>query len=74
MNQTELSRIAIITDTNSGITQEEAAQLGVFLLPMPFFIQDELFLRGTGCWKGYFYFSAFSCKSYGTLGIYIIIT
>ena len=84
MNQTELSRIAIITDTNSGITQEEAAQLGIFLLPMPFFIQDELFLegktlsqkslRGTGCWKGYFYFSAFSCKSYGTLGIYIIIT
>ncbi len=46
MNQTELSRIAIITDTNSGITQEEAAQLGVFLLPMPFFIQDELFLEG----------------------------
>lgn len=46
MNQTELSRIAIITDTNSGITQEEAAQLGVFLLPMPFFIQDKLFLEG----------------------------
>ena len=46
MNQTELSRIAIITDTNSGIIQEEAAQLGVFLLPMPFFIQDELFLEG----------------------------
>lgn len=46
MNQTELSRIAIITDTNSGITQEEAAQLGIFLLPMPFFIQDELFLEG----------------------------
>ena len=45
MNQTELSRIAIITDTNSGITQEEAAQLGVFLLPMPFFIQDKLFLK-----------------------------
>lgn len=46
MNQTELSRIAIITDTNSGITQEEAAQLGIFLLPMPFFIQDKLFLEG----------------------------
>lgn len=46
MNQTELSRIAIITDTNSGITQAEAAQLGIFLLPMPFFIQDELFLEG----------------------------
>ena len=46
MNQTELSRIAIITDTNSGITQEEAAQLGIFLLPMPFFIQDKLFLQG----------------------------
>ena len=29
-------RIAIVTDSNSGITQEMAKKLGVFVLPMPF--------------------------------------
>lgn len=40
-----MSRVAIVTDTNSGIVQEEAKQLGVRVLPMPFFINDEMLLE-----------------------------
>lgn len=36
-----MSRIAIVTDSNSGITQEEAKQMGVFVLPMPFLIDEQ---------------------------------
>lgn len=39
-------RIAIATDTNSSITQEEANTLGVFLLPMPFIIEKESYFEG----------------------------
>jgi DegV family protein with EDD domain len=35
-----LNRVAIITDSNSGITQAEAKELGVFVLPMPFTIDE----------------------------------
>lgn len=34
---------AVVTDSNSGITQEEAKRLGIFVLPMPFFINGELY-------------------------------
>lgn len=40
-----MSRIAIATDSNSGITQAQGKELGVFVLPMPFYINDELFLE-----------------------------
>ena len=29
-------RIAVVTDSNSGITQKQAAEMGVYVLPMPF--------------------------------------
>ncbi len=38
-----MSKIAIVTDSNSGISQKEAKERGVYVLPMPFFINDELF-------------------------------
>lgn len=38
-----MNKIAIMTDSNSGITQKEAECLGIRVLPMPFFINDELF-------------------------------
>ena len=34
-------KIAIVTDSNSGITQAEAKELGVFVLPMPFMIDGQ---------------------------------
>lgn len=39
-------KIAIITDTNSGITKQEADRLGIFLLPMPIIIEDKCYLEG----------------------------
>ncbi|MDO4311911.1 MAG: DegV family protein [Eubacteriales bacterium] len=40
-----MSRVAIVTDSNSGITQKEGAELGIRVLPMPFYINDELFFE-----------------------------
>lgn len=34
-------KIAIVTDSNSGITQTEAKELGIFVLPMPFMIDGQ---------------------------------
>lgn len=39
-------KTAIVTDSNSGISQEKARKYGISVLPMPFYIDDELFLEG----------------------------
>ena len=36
-------RVAVLTDSNSGITQAQGKALGIRVLPMPFYINDELF-------------------------------
>lgn len=36
-----MSKVAVVTDSNSGITQSDAKQLGVYVLPMPFTIGEE---------------------------------
>lgn len=38
-----MKKIAVITDSNSSITQKEAKELGVFVLPMPFTIDNEAY-------------------------------
>lgn len=38
-----MEKVAIITDSNSGITQAEAKALGICVLPMPFYIDDTLY-------------------------------
>lgn len=40
-----MKKIAIMTDSNSGITQAEGKALGVTVLPMPFFVNGELFFE-----------------------------
>lgn len=40
-----MGKIAVVTDSNSGITQEKGKELGIYVLPMPFFINEELFLE-----------------------------
>lgn len=37
--------IGIVTDSHSSITQEEARRLGIRVLPMPFYIDDEAYLE-----------------------------
>lgn len=38
-----MKKIAIVTDSNSGISPEEAKRLGVHIVPMPFIIDGEIF-------------------------------
>ncbi len=41
-----MNKIAIVSDSNSGITSKEAEAAGVHILPMPFFINGETFYEG----------------------------
>lgn len=50
-----MSKIAILTDSNSGITQAEAKELGVFVLPMPFNINDDTFFEDIDLTQEQFY-------------------
>lgn len=38
-----MSKIAIVTDSNSGITQKQAQDMGIHVLPMPFMIDEETY-------------------------------
>lgn len=40
-----MKKIAIVTDSNSGITQAQAKCLGIEVIPMPFFIDGKLYLE-----------------------------
>lgn len=40
-----MSKVLIMTDSNSGITQDEGLAMGVKVLPMPFLIGDETFFE-----------------------------
>ena len=37
-----MSKVAIVTDSNSGITQKMAKELGVYVLPMSFLINGKV--------------------------------
>ena len=39
----KMEKVAVITDSNSGITQSEAKDLGIRVVPMPFFVNGETF-------------------------------
>ena len=39
-------KTAIVTDTNSGLSQAAADELGVYLIPMPFTIDGQLYFEG----------------------------
>ena len=50
-----MKKVAIVTDSNAGIRQEEAKELGIFVLPMPFFIDGELYLEDITLSQSEFY-------------------
>lgn len=50
-----MSKTAIATDSNSGITQSRGKKLGIYVLPMPFFIDGELFLEDISLTQEQFY-------------------
>jgi len=51
----KLKKIAIMTDSNSGITQKEAAGLGISVLPMPFMINDTTYFEDINLTQDRFY-------------------
>ena len=50
-----MKKIGIVTDSNSGITQDRGRELGVSVIPMPFFIDEKLYLEGITLTQEEFY-------------------
>ena len=50
-----MRKIGIMTDSHSGILPEEAEKLGIKVLPMPFYINDTLYLEGLDLSREDFY-------------------
>ena len=50
-----MSKIAIVTDSNSGITQAMGEELEVYVIPMPFYINGELFFEDISLSQEEFY-------------------
>ncbi|MCI9049572.1 MAG: DegV family protein [Coprobacillus sp.] len=48
-------KVAIMTDSNSGITQAEVKKLGIFVLPMPFTIDQKEYLEDINLTQDEFY-------------------
>lgn len=51
----KMSKIAIVTDSNSGITQNEAKERGIFVLPMPFTIDGKEYFEDIDLTQQEFY-------------------
>lgn len=50
-----MSKIAIVTDSNSGISQERAKEMGIYVIPMPFIIDGKEYLDGVNLFPKEFY-------------------
>lgn len=50
-----MKKIAIVTDSNSGITQKQAKELGIHVLPMPFTIDGHTFYEDIDLTQDQFY-------------------
>ncbi|WP_027208387.1 DegV family protein [Butyrivibrio hungatei] len=50
-----MAKIAILTDSNSGITQAQAKELGIHVVPMPFMIDEEEFFEDINLTQEQFY-------------------
>lgn len=50
-----MSNVAIVTDSNSGITQAKAREYGIYVLPMPFMINDETYFEDIDLTQEQFY-------------------
>ena len=48
-------KTAIVTDSNSGITQDAARELGIFAIPMPFLIDGETYYEDISLSQAEFY-------------------
>lgn len=59
-------KTAIMTDTNSGISPEEAEALGIFVIPMPVIIEQKTYYEGQNLTEQEFYEALTSRKAVST--------
>lgn len=50
-----MSKVIVVTDSNSGITPDEAKMLGVEVLPMPFYINEQMYYENINLTQEQFY-------------------
>jgi len=50
-----MQKVGIVTDSHSGISQEEAQKLGIYVLPMPFYIEEECFYENVTITRDIFF-------------------
>lgn len=50
-----MSKVIVMTDSNSGITQSQAKELGVVVLPMPFYIDEKMYYEDIDLTQEQFY-------------------
>ena len=50
-----MSKVAILTDSNSGITQSDSKDLGIYVVPMPFYIDGKLYYEDIDLTQDQFY-------------------
>ena len=50
-----MGNIAIVTDSNSGISQAEGKELGIYVIPMPFLVDGKLYFEDVDMNKEQFY-------------------
>lgn len=50
-----MGKIAVVTDSNSGITQTQGKEWGIFVLPMPFMINEKPFFEDINLTQEQFY-------------------
>ena len=55
MEVRKVAKVAITTDSNSGITQKMGKEMGVFVIPMPFIIGDETYYEDINLTQESFY-------------------
>lgn len=58
--------IGIVTDSHSGIQQDEAAKMGIMVLPMPFYYENECFYEGVSLTREAFFEKLDSDKKVST--------
>ena len=50
-----MSKVIVVTDSNSGITPDEARKLGVEVIPMPFYIDEQMYYENIDLTQEQFY-------------------
>ena len=55
MRYVKVAKVGIITDSNSGITQKQAKDLGLYVLPMPFMVNEETYFEDISLSQEEFY-------------------